>query len=998
VRVDLLGTVTVTGPSGTVSGTALGGRRARLVLAALSLAGHSLPAERLAAVLWPEERPPTWPVALRGVVRALRSALEPAGADGRSLIVTTPAGYALAADTTVDVTLAAESIRRAQELIESGSRAAAIDLLTPIVARRGEQLLPEEDSDWVAEHRSAVDAAALWATELLVEAAGLTGDGQRAVDAARSAVAAYPLEERSHRALIAALAGAGDRAAAVRAYETCRSLLDEQLGVDPSPETVAVYLEALSDQVSTSHAVIPASDSTFVGRDGEQAELRAVLATPNLICVVGTGGVGKSRLVAHVAQSSWARATFLGGRLWVSLATVSDDALVAPSVGLGLVPGAGGGGGDATEVLARHLAPLGPVLLVLDGCEAVVDGVASLITALRSACPLLVVVVTSRVPLSIDEERVIHVDGLPDATAVGVVGPGDQVRLLRHRVRDAGGELSLDTASEPLVAALLRRCAGLPLAIEIAAAQLAAMSLPDLLDHLADVTEDDDPLTAVARSSYLLLDDDEATVFRRLSVLDGPVTLPLVRAVVSDAAIPAVRVVRLLRELTVRGLLSVDRSGSRWCYQQDDELRRLAAELLRTHGEDGPALDRLADTIRSLLPDDPRSAPAAYQDDVTAALGPLRSLFGAALDGRIERDRALELAFRLHRYWAATSVSEGRFWLSRLLAGGEPSDWTGYATYGLGYLSYWAGDTDAAMRELSAAVEVLRGVDDSYVARALIYLGGLADDDDLVAQAVGYVREAIETARPYTVDLQVGAAMGLACVLAERADPEAAGYAEQAIALCRSAGSEGQLAATLPTAAMVCWQVGAHAEAKAYVEAARPLLAEGRRIARVVLLSASAALALAEHDLAAAIEIGRTADAEATELGVDREVPLIRCLLARALLASGDVDAASDRVVAALDAAASLTYTFPLANCFETAALLLSAGAVAQPSVVRDLLAAAAAIRAIGDRPSPPSLRAEVDRAWLAVAGTANPTDVVLGPRQAADLARQALTGALTAR
>jgi predicted ATPase/DNA-binding SARP family transcriptional activator len=994
VRVDLLGTVTVTGPSGSVSGHALGGRRARLVLAALSLAGHSLPAERLAAVVWPEERPPTWPVALRGVVRALRSALEPAGADGRSLILTTPAGYALADDTTVDVTLAAESIKRAQQLIESGSRGAAIELLAPIAARRGEQLLPEEDSDWVAEHRAAVDAAALWATELLVEAAGLTGDGQRAVNAARNAVAAYPLDERSHRALIAALAGAGDRAAAVRAYETCRSLLDEQLGVDPSPETVAVYLEALSDQASTSRAVVPAPESTFVGRDGEQAELRDALTTPNLVCVVGAGGVGKSRLVAHVAQSSWARATFLGGRLWVSLGTVSDDALVAPTVGLAVVPGAGGG--DATEALGRHLAPLGPALLVLDGCEAVVDGVASLITALRSACPMLAVVVTSRVPLSIDEERVVPVDGLPDATALDAVGAGDQVRLLRHRVRDAGGELSLDAASEPLVAALLRRCAGLPLAIEIAAAQLAAMSLPDLLDHLADVTGDEDPLTAVARSSYLLLDDDEATVFRRLSVLDGPVTLPLVRSVVADDAIPAVRVVRLLRELTVRGLLSVDRSGSRWSYQQDDELRRLAAELLRSHGEDGAALDRLADTIQGLLPDDPRSPPAAYSDDVTAALGPLRSLFGAALDGRIERDRALELAFRLHRYWAATSVSEGRFWLSRLLAAGEPSAWTGYATYGLGYLSYWAGDTEAAMRELNAAVDVLRGVEDSYVARALIYLGGLADDGDLVAPAVGYVREAIEAARPYTVDLQVGAAMGLACVLAERADPEAARYAEQAIALCRSAGSEGQLAASLPTAAMVCWQVGALAEATAYVEAARPLLAEGRRIARVVMLSTAAGLALAEHDLPAAIEIGRTADAEATELGVDREVPLIRCVLARALLASGDIDAASDRVVAALDAASSLTYTFPLANCLETAALLLAATAD-RPGVVRDLLAAAAAIRAKGDRPVPPTLRDQVDRARLAITGADRDVTQPLDPRQAAQLARQALTGALAA-
>jgi ATP/maltotriose-dependent transcriptional regulator MalT len=234
-------------------------------------------------------------------------------------------------------------------------------------------------------------------------------------------------------------------------------------------------------------------------------------------------------------------------------------------------------------------------------------------------------------------------------------------------------------------------------------------------------------------------------------------------------------------------------------------------------------------------------------------------------------------------------------------------------------------------------------------------------------------------------------------VLAERTDPEAAEYAEQAIALCRSAGSEAQLATALPTAAMACWQVGALAQATAYVDEARPLLADGRRIARVVLLSTSAGLALAEPDLVAAIELGRTADAEATELGVDREVPLIRCVLARALLASGDVEAASDRVVAALDAALSLTFTFPLATCLETAALVACDGTNAQPGVARDLLAAAAAIRTVGDRPSPPVLRDEVDQLTVAVADPAATADV-LGPRQAADLARQALAGALTAR
>src|SRR5450432_4339448 len=98
-----------------------------------------------------------------------------------------------------------------------------------------------------------------------------------------------------------------------------------------------------------------------------------------------------------------------------------------------------------------------------------------------------------------------------------------------------------------------------------------------------------------------------------------------------------------------------------------------------------------------------------------------------------------------------------------------------------------------------------------------------------------------------------------------------------------------------------------------------------RRIARVVLLSTSAGLALADGDFDAAIDFGESADREATELGVEREVPLIRSVLARALLARGDVAGAAECALAALDAAFSITFEFPLAICLETAALVLRA-------------------------------------------------------------------------
>jgi predicted ATPase/DNA-binding SARP family transcriptional activator len=918
VRIDVLGDVAVASERGSVAGQALGGRRARVALVALALAPQSLPADRLASIVWPDDVPATWQVALRGVVRGLRGVLAPIGGGDQQVIATAPSGYQLAPGVDVDVRLAEHDLREAAKLLAQGRHLAALELARPIADYSGDQLLAGEDAGWLEPYRAATDATAARALELVVQAAGQLGDHHTAIAAARRAVKTAPLDERAHRALIRALDESGDRAGAVLAYEQCRAELADQLGIDPAVETVEVYLAALRDQTAMSAARLPVMTSTFIGREHEMASLNDALAAPGLVTVAGKGGVGKSRLTVRVAT---ARRDFVGGRLWVSLAPVAQDALVASTIALEV--GVPLGTDDATAALAEHVAPLGRVLLVLDGCEIVVDGVASFANAMLASCPLLTIVVTSRVPLSIDGERVITIEPLdaPAADDAQALLASPQVRLLIDRVHDSGGELHVDERLAPHLTELLSQCGGLPLALELVAAQLSAMPVGDLLDHLSQVLVDgDDRLRAIVRSSYALLDDDEAAVYRRFAVLDGPAGLPLIRQVVSGGPIAPIRVVRILRELTARGLLSVDRTGARWRYQQDDDLHRFARELLIEHGEEAMAFDRLADAVRTALPDDARVAPVAFRDTITDMLGSVRSLFGAAATGAADYDRCLELAFRLHRYWAATNVAEGRYWLAHLLARGQTSTWLPYATYAMGYLSYWSGDTASAIRELETVVRMLAGVEDPYTAHSLIYLAGLLDDLDRGAEALDYVRQAIVAAQPFSIDLQVTAAMGMGSVLSERGAPEAADYAAKAIALCRAGGSAEQLAAAVPTAAMVCWQVGAYDDARAYIDEARPMHTGTRRIARVVLLSASTGLALADGDVDAAIDFGETGDREATELGVEREVPLIRSVLARALLARGDVGGAADRALAAFDAAFSITFEYPLAICLETAA------------------------------------------------------------------------------
>jgi hypothetical protein len=260
------------------------------------------------------------------------------------------------------------------------------------------------------------------------------------------------------------------------------------------------------------------------------------------------------------------------------------------------------------------------------------------------------------------------------------------------------------------------------------------------------------------------------------------------------------------------------------------------------------------------------------------------------------------------------------------------------------------------MSDLQSAVRMLAGARDSYRARALIFLAGLLDDADRGAEAVEHVRLSIEAAAPFDVDVQVSAAMGMGSVLAERADPAAAGYASDAIDLCRRSGSAEQRMLALATAAMVCWQVGALEEARAYVAEALPLHGSTRSIARVVLLSAAAGVALADGDLDAAVEFGTTADREASELGVEREVPLIRAVLARALLACDDLRGAARCAAAVLEATQAMTLGFPFALGLETAAMVLHAAGVAGGRVLGEFLATAALIRQTGDRPAPATL------------------------------------------
>ena len=691
--------------------------------------------------------------------------------------------------------------------------------------------------------------------------------------------------------------------------------------------------------------------------------------------LTGRGGVGKSRLAAEAARRA---AGYDGGSLWVPLGTVADDPLVDGTVALRL--GIASPAEDQAAALVADLVPRGRTLLVLDGCDSVADGVATLVTGLLERVPLLTVLVTSRRAIGLGTERIVTLDPLAVPTDPGTIGASAVGRLLADRVRERGGHLDLDAQHAPAVLALCRRCAGLPLALELVAARLAELPAGDLLDHLDDAgADDEDSLRQVAEGSLALLAEDEAAVFRRLAVLDGFSSLTMIREVVADDPVAPARVVRILAALGSQGLVNVRTGGPRLQYELEDDLRRVAATRLAAAGELESAYRRLAAAVLGLLPEDPSTPPAGYGPTVSAVVDSVRSLLAAGVDGRADRDAVLEIAFRLHRYWSATSIGEGRFWLERLLADDRDGPWTPFARFALGYLSYWAGDSEAAAVELEAALPRLVELDAGYALRAMAFRAGVLDDLDRSREAAEQMRMALEAAEtaadadaPAGIRMRISVAINLGGILAERGDPSARDIVAEAVDGCERDSTQTQLALVLPVAARVCSDVHAVPEARAFLDRAWPLV-EPHTIARVDLLTAACAVALADGDLDAAVDHGQTAQREAVDLGMERNLPRLGAMLTVALLGQQRVGEAAEAATGALRSARDLGMRYPLADALEAVAMVADRTG-ASSSDLAVLMAPAVGIRRRGERPPPGPLAAAV-AALTERAGDPSPDD-----------------------
>jgi predicted ATPase/DNA-binding SARP family transcriptional activator len=616
VQISMLGPLEVRTGSGAVLD--LAGARLRTLLILLALEpGRVVPTSRLLDELWGAEVPANATNALQALVSRLRRAVP-------GIVLTTrPAGYQL------DVEPDAVDVRRFERLAAAGHEqvrtdpaGAAVTLRSALALWRGPALADVAEAGFALATIARLEELRLTAVQDRVDADLRLGAHAGLVAELEGLVAQHPLREPLIGRLMRAQWAAGQRGAALRVYEQARARLVDELGVEPSAELSALHLEILRAEVEPAPARtepdpreapgerrtnLRSELTSFVGRDDELAQVGTLVNRSRLTTLTGTGGAGKTRLATEAARAQ------LGAQpdgVWlVELAPVSDPAEVAQTVlaALGLRDHAlvdsrrRAVADDPAEPADRLVAALSgqQALLVLDNCEHLIAAAAALADRILRASPRMRILATSREPLGITGEALWPVEplALPPARAdADEARRYAAVRLFADRARAVrpGFEVTEDNAAA--VTAICRALDGIPLAIELAAARLRAMTPEQVAGRLGDrfrlltggsrtALPRHQTLRAVVGWSWELLDEAERALWRRLSVFAGGATTAAAERVCAGGPVPAEAVPDLLASLVEKSLLVVRDGDGTPRYRLLETIKAYGYERLDGAGE-----------------------------------------------------------------------------------------------------------------------------------------------------------------------------------------------------------------------------------------------------------------------------------------------------------------------------------------------------------------------------------------------------------------------------
>jgi predicted ATPase/DNA-binding SARP family transcriptional activator len=540
MRLRVLGTLEAVDASGDAQPVRSAGLR-RLLALLLVHAGTVVSVDRITDVLWGDDPPANPTNALHNLVFRLRKVV------GGGLVTRAP-GYVLQQPAgATDASQFEDLVVKARDAATADQPGQAAALLDEALALwRGEAYAEFADEDFARAEAARLDELRVTAIEDRIDAELALGDHTGAAVRAETLISAHPLRERPHAQLMLALYRGGRQTDALAAYRDYHDRLDKDLGLTPSASLQQLHADILRqdpalDRAPPSGAAappagnIPALLTSLIGRERELASLSATLQRTRVVTVTGVGGVGKTLLALHAAAGARG---FQDGAWLVDLASIRDHATVADAISttLGVQQRKGL---NVAERLVEYLRPK-CLLLVLDNCEHVIDGVALLANAIVGGCPLVTVLTTSREPLGLAGEHLrplaplpVPPDGMTDIEAAAAV---PSVQLLVDRAVALAPGFALRPDNLTAVSEICRRLDGLPLAIELAAPKLRAMSPGEVASRLHArfsmlrsgrriAAERQRTLWNLVDWSYNLLEDQQRRVFERISVFAGAFTL-----------------------------------------------------------------------------------------------------------------------------------------------------------------------------------------------------------------------------------------------------------------------------------------------------------------------------------------------------------------------------------------------------------------------------------------------------------------------------------------
>lgn len=591
---------------------------------------------------------------------------------------------------------------------------------------------------------------------------------------------------------------------------------------------------------------LPVRLSSFIGRAAELAELGDLVASSRVVTLTGPGGAGKTRLSLALARQL--TSSYDNGVWWLGLAAVSDAAALPAALADALrLPQATDG--SVTDAAVKVLSG-GRALLVVDNCEHLLAPVAGLVGELAARCPELTVLTTSQEPIGISGEAVFFVPPLEaptdeaGRTAAGLAG-NEAVRLFTERARAAWHRFELTDANAADVALICQKLDGVPLAIELAAAWVSALSpaqlakrLDDSLRVLTGGDRDSLPrhrtLRAALDWSWALLSGPERDLLARLSVFPAAFTVDAVAAVAGDPDDlgdgAEGDVLQVLSRLVNRSWVMV---------QQGDEVHYRLLQIVRQYGgsklgdDDEPAR-LLAQYVVELVERAADKLDGPEQQDWLATLAGERDNIRAALRWCCDEGQA-EWALRIAVgvWWACYLLGrygEGREWLESALQspGDVPPGLRAQALVGVGSLAHIQGDADVAAARLQAAFAAYREDGDrAGEALELNWLGGVAMRRGEYPEARQLGERCLGLWREIGDEAKVSRALDFLCMR-----ELLAGELEHAGRLAREAHGRYQRRGDSEGLAWVTMLMGAVAEYEGEVAVARTFLAEAERQSR----------------------------------------------------------------------------------------------------------------------------------------------------------------------